>query len=199
MIKRNAYLLSTNFESERTIYSKNLLEKIGFNVILFKAIKHNCKITSNKISMQAIYETICNDKTSDWNYVFEDDINILSDISLSEIIEYEKISDKIIYLGLCRFGSDKFLIKTKNTINKHPIYKIFGNSRGLHAIALSKIGFKELLEFSKKNKNKLMDIILCEFTKNNPATIIRYDLESYIPGHRGIFYQDRKKFPTTIQ
>lgn len=198
MIKRNAYLLSTNFESERTIYSKNLLEKIGFNVILFKAIKHNCKVTSNKISMQAIYETICNDKTSDWNYVFEDDIDILSEISLSEIIEYEKISDKIIYLGLCRYGSDNFLTKTKNIINKHQIYKTFGNTRGLHAIGLSHTGFEELLEFSKNNNHKYMDCILEEFTKINPATIIRYDLESYIPGHRGIFYQDRKKFPTTI-
>ena len=104
--------------------------------------------------MQGIYKTICNDKTSNWNYVFEDDIDLLDKILLSEIIEYEKISDKIIYLGLCRYGSDNMLIKTKCTINKHPIYKTFGNTRGLHAIGLSSIGCKELLNFSINNDDK---------------------------------------------
>ena len=195
-IQRNAYLLTTNPKSERTIFSKNLLGKIGFNVIIFLAIKHHCKVTSNKISMKAIYKTICNDNTCEWNYVFEDDIDLLDKISLSEIIEYEKISDKIIYLGLC--SNDPMLIKTKYTINKYPVYKTFGNTHGLHAIGLSRSGCKELLDFSTTNDHKYMDCILGKFIKNNHANIIRYDLESYISGHRGIFFQNRRKFPTTI-
>jgi len=43
-----------------------------------------------------------------------------------------------------------------------------------------------------------MDVILEQVSRVCPANVCRYDLESYIPGHRGIFFQDRKKFPSTI-
>ena len=86
----------------------------------------------------------------------------------------------------------------KYTINKYPVYKTFGNTHGLHAIGLSRSGCKELLDFSTTNDHKYMDCILGKFIKNNHANIIRYDLESYISGHRGIFFQNRRKFPTTI-
>ena len=43
-----------------------------------------------------------------------------------------------------------------------------------------------------------MDIILEEFSQIHHPNLLRYDLESYIEGHRGIFFQDRDKFPTTI-
>ena len=36
------------------------------------------------------------------------------------------------------------------------------------------------------------------FIKKNPANIVRYDLESYDPGNRGILFQNRKRFPSTI-
>ena len=196
-VTRNAYLLTTNPNSERTVFSRKILEKVGFNVIIFKALPHSCNVTSNKISMQAIYEIICNDNSYEWNYVFEDDIDLLEPITLSEIIEYEKISNKVIYLGLCRYGVDK-IINTGNIINRHIVYKTFGNTRGLHAIGLSRTGCKELLEFSKTSKHKYMDCILENFIELNPANIIKYHLQSYIYGHRGIFFQNRRKFPSTI-
>lgn len=36
------------------------------------------------------------------------------------------------------------------------------------------------------------------FSIQYPANVVRYDLESYISGHRGVFFQDRKRFPSTI-
>ena len=40
--------------------------------------------------------------------------------------------------------------------------------------------------------------ILEKFTEIYPANVIRYDLESYIKGHRGLFFQDRNRFPSTM-
>ena len=203
---RNAYLLTTNPNQERTKFSKTLLEDIGFNVILFMAIKHKDKVISNKISMQAIYKKIINDNSSEWSYVFEDDINILKKINIKEIIEYEKISNKIIYLGVCRTKDwlKKKLINTEKKIAGELVYKTFGLTRGLHAIGLSRIGCKELLIFSQKEEYKdhrYMDVILCNFTENNPATIVGYNLIAYCPsgGWRGVFFQDQRKFPSTIK
>ena len=44
-----------------------------------------------------------------------------------------------------------------------------------------------------------MDMCLEDFVKKYPANVIRYDLESYIKGHRGIFYQDRRSFKSLIK
>lgn len=41
-------------------------------------------------------------------------------------------------------------------------------------------------------------MILELYSLKNPVNLIRYDLESYIKGHRGIFFQDRKKFQSII-
>ena len=56
----------------------------------------------------------------------------------------------------------------------------------------------ELLDFSKQSNEPYMDVILSNFSLKYPANIVRYDLESYIPGHRGIIFQDRNKFPSSI-
>ena len=98
MNKRKAYLLTINEKSPRTIFSKKILQDIGFDVIIFKAIPNKDKVISNKISMQEIYKKIINSEHK-WNYVFEDDINIRERISLDHIIEYENISEKVMYLG----------------------------------------------------------------------------------------------------
>lgn len=43
-----------------------------------------------------------------------------------------------------------------------------------------------------------MDVILEAFAAIYPANIVRYDLESYISGHRGVIFQDRNRFPSSI-
>lgn len=198
-MKRTGYILTLNPISDRALFTKNVLEKIGFDVIFIKAIINENKVISNKISMQYIYSLIIN-SSSDYSYVFEDDINIIEDISLDEIIEYENFSEMFFYLGLCLYGKNKKNIKNTNIkVRNHYVYNVSGFCRGLHAIGLSKKGAETLLNFSKNSSDEMyMDVILENFSKIYPANICRYDLESYIPGHKGVFYQDRKRFQSTI-
>jgi hypothetical protein len=196
MSKRNAYILTLDPESERAVFSKKVLENIGFDIIFVKAILHDDRILSNRISMQYIYSLIVNSE-NDYTYVFEDDININEEIHLDEIIEYEKFSEMFFYLGLCEYGSTN----NENTgikINNHTVHRKAGSCRGLHAIGLSKNGAKSLLDLSIKLDEIYMDGVLEKLSEIYPANIVRYDLESYIKGHRGIIYQDRNRFPSTI-
>uniref|UniRef100_A0A6C0I0R8 Glycosyltransferase n=1 Tax=viral metagenome TaxID=1070528 RepID=A0A6C0I0R8_9ZZZZ len=194
--QRKAYILTCDETSNRSQFSKSVLENIGFNVIFFKCIKNENKVLSNKISMQAIYEIIANGQ-DEWVYVFEDDINVLEDIKIDELIEYENISKTFFYLGTCGFENINNLYHPTK-INGHEVAIVKGLVRGLHAIALSKDGAKELLEYSSNSSEIYMDMILEEFSQIHNPNLVRYDLESYIQGHRGIVFQDRDKFPTTI-
>ena len=196
MITRNAYILTTNVVSDRAQFSKTILETIGFNVRLIACIPNNNKVLSNKISMQYIYKLIL-ESGDDYAYVFEDDINCLETIYLDEIIKYEQYSPIFFYLGICE-NNNKNSKYTNIIINNHPVYSKSGNVRGLHAVGISKKGAEELLDFSKKTNEDYMDIILEEFSIKYPANIVRYDLSSYIKGHRGIIFQDRERFPSVI-
>jgi len=201
---RNAYVLSVDINSSRALHTKKLLQQIGFNVFPIPCIKalsnsEYDKVISNKRSMMYIYQLIV-DSGDQWSYVFEDDINTLDPtLTLSEIIKYEKISTMTFYLGLCRYSSDETLKMGHFLHIENPVYTISGNCRGLHAIGLSHNGARKLLKFAKGTKNETeiyMDIILEKFCKKYPANIVRYDLESYITGHRGVIFQDRNKFPS---
>ena len=198
-MSRKAYLLTGDINSERCQFSKNILEKVGFEVNVFIFFPHENKLTSNRISMLAIYELIANGN-DEWVYVFEDDINIMEDIKIDEIIQYESISEHFFYLGLCIAPENRndTLYLNKNKINNNDVVIIKGNVKGLHAIGLSKNGAKELINFEKRyHESWIMDMILEEFSILYPANVVRYDLE-YLPGHRGIFFQDRQKLPSTI-
>lgn len=197
-ISRTAYLLTGDVNSERCQFSKNVLEKVGFNVICFNFFPHENKVISNKNSMVAIYELIANGD-DEWVYVFEDDINVLEDVKLDEIIKYESISTHFFYLGLCVCHDNNKIYTNCNKINDNEVIIVKGKIRGLHAIALHKNGAKELIEFIKKNDEHVyMDVILEEFSVLHPANVVRFDLQSYMHGHRGVFFQDRRKFPSTI-
>lgn len=197
-MSRNAYLLTCNLNSERTKFSKNILDKIGFNVILFKAIPHSNQLLSHKQSMISIYNIIANDLTNEWSYIFEDDINKLEDIKLDEIIEYEKISNNFFYLGICKYG-DNTLCETEHTINNHKVYSVSGCVRGLHGLAFSRIGMIDFINFLKNFSLEYIDMILELYTLKNRANIVRADLESYISCHFGIIFQDRNKFQSIIE
>jgi hypothetical protein len=193
---RTAYLLTTNENSPIAQFSKNILENIGFTVVFYKAVPHNDKVLSNKISMMNIYNIICNSNDS-WGYVFEDDINVVEPILLDEIIQYEKISDPFFYLGCCMM--DGKMNSTGFIVNNNPVTSISGGVRGLHGIGISKKGATELLDFAKNSRERYMDCILELFSVIHPANIVRYDLISpQESGHRGVLFQDRHQFPSTI-
>lgn len=199
-MSRKAYLLTGNVNSERCQFSKNILEKVGFQVIAFIFFPHEKKLTSNRISMLAIYEIIAKGD-DEWVYVFEDDINIMEDMKIDEIVQYESISEHFFYLGLCIAPANRNdkLHLNENKINGNDVVIMKGNVKGLHAIGLSKNGAKELMDFEKKyDESWIMDMILEEFSILHPANVVRYDLEHSVLGHRGIFFQDQQKFPSTI-
>lgn len=109
-----------------------------------------------------------------------------------------KISSRFFYLGLCNYDDTK-VKENRIKINNNIVKIVSGGIRGLHAIALSKDGALELLQFADLLKERFMDVCLEEFSRKYPANVVRYDLESYIPGHRGIFFQDRNQFQSTIR
>lgn len=196
MISRSAYLLTCDKKSYRTISSKKILEEIGFDVKMISCISNENKVLSNKLGMQIIYELI-KKENEEYSYVFEDDINLVEKISIEEIAQYEEISKMFFYLGCCLCDGGVKNIGLK--IYEHEVFAVSGGVRCLHAIGLSKMGAKELLNFSKKTNEIYMDIILEEFSKKYPANIVRFDLESPLnQGHRGIVFQDQKMFPSTI-
>lgn len=193
---RKAYVLTTDKTSDRTLCSKERLDQIGFDVLLVQHIPNENKFLSNRLSMQHIYDMIINSE-DEWAYVFENDIDVLEPITLSEIRQYESISKKLFYLGICT-NNVTIIRDSGHTVNLKRVMTVAGNGFGLHAIGLSKAGAAELLEYSKVNQHPCMDVVLSEFVRNNPTNIVRYDLESYIEGHRGIIFQDRNKFPSEI-
>lgn len=196
IVKRTAYILTVDLASHRAKFCTNLLKTIGFDVTVFQCIPHHDKVLSNKYSFQAIYEMIIK-SNQEYAYVFEDDINVLAPITLDEIIQYETISENFFFLGMCEYGNKKAEV-TDHKINGSCVYRKAGQLRGAHAIGISRKTTIELLEFSKHNTERYMDILLEKLSERYPANIVRYDLESYISGHRGIVFQDRKRFPSTM-
>ena len=197
---RKAYILVFDESSDRTKHTSGLLKKIGFEVILVNTIEHKDAVISNKLGMQTIFEMISNSTDDTWSYVFEDDIDILAPITLEQIVKYEEISKMFFYLGCCKSCGDKGLEKTKYKIDDFPVYSVSGYVACLHAVAISKHGASELLEFSlNKNKERYMDVILKHFSYKYPSNVVRYDLSSDNKGHRGIFFQDRKKYSSNIK
>ena len=179
-------------------FQKKILENIGFKCIIVAAILNRDKVLSNKISMMHIYSMI-HQSHDEWAYVFEDDINVVEPIHIDEIIEYEKISQMFFYLGCCMMNDGETLQNTGYTINNHPVIQICGDVRGLHGIGISRHGAYKLLEFINTTRNRYMDCILEDFSRKYPANIVRYDLVSpQIDGHRGVLFQDRQQFPSSI-
>ena len=197
---RYAYLLTQDQNSVRSTSSKKILEKIGFSVFFVNCIPHKDPVVSNKLSMEHIYEMIVNTNLDDQHaYVFEDDLGIHQDISLDEIIKFEKLSDMFFYLGICEARGTKTNKETRYSIYGHRVISVAGNVRGLHAIGISVEGAKRLLDLIKKSTHKYMDMIVEDFSRIYPANVVRYDLQSSEPSHRGIIFQDRKRFPTSIK
>lgn len=121
---RTAYLLTTNPTSERTQFSRQILDQVGFRVVPVPHIPHEDKVVSNKISMQNIYRMI-HEGQEEYAYVFEDDINVLEPISLQEIVEYETVSPLFNYLGVCCYHKLK-AARTQPDIAGHPVITVAG-------------------------------------------------------------------------
>jgi hypothetical protein len=146
--------------------------------------------------MQKIYHMIVEGE-DEYAYVFENDINIIEEIRLPEIVQYESISSMFFYLGICCNCANQVWSNIK--IDGHLVATVSGGIRGLHAIGISKKGARELLEFSRESNHEYMDMILEDFSLIYPAPVVRYDLVSpQNIGHCGVFFQDRDQFQSEI-
>lgn len=194
---RKAYILTCDKQSERAKNTESLLSSIGFDVILCDIVHYPiCVPTSNLMSMRKIYQTILK-SDDEWSYVFEDDLNQLEPITLSEIIEYESISNHIFYLGCCMENISR-VNKTKHSIKGHTVYNL-NKTACLHAIAFQKSSIELIYTYMEKYSHlKFLDQIIGDkFVGDHGANVVRYDLISpQESGHRGILYQDRIKFPS---
>lgn len=200
-VKRIAHLMTIDENSDRCIFSFGILNLVGFDVKIHKAVPDLNPVLSHSKTSRLIFEEILN-SDEEWHYIFEDDINIIKLIKLEEIVEYEKISHGFFFLGVCKYGNDAGFI-TPYEVNNHKVYSVSGCVRGAHAVAFSKTelkNFMTLFNFFTSGKNPILylDVIYELYTLNNPSNVIRMDLESNIHGHRGIFFQDRDQFKSTM-
>lgn len=195
---RKAYLLTCDENSDRARFSKAILNHIGFNVEIFKAIENENPVISHSLSMLEIYKKIAYGEDK-WCYVFEDDINILEDIKLEEIMDFEIISQYMFFLGICKYISTESIVNTGIKIRGNVVYQVSNYVRGSHAIGLSKEGAMYMLKFTDLFDTNYWDIYLEKYTIHHPTNIVRGYLQSNIEGHFGVFYQDRVQFPSTLE
>jgi len=195
-MKRNAYVLAVDRNSREVYQTKSVLSHVGFNVILVDIIPHKDVAISNKLGMLSIYKTIL-ETDEDWCYIFEDDINIVDDISIDEIIQYESISEHMFYLGCCTHPSTQY-VETANKIGNHDVYSV-SNVRCLTGLGVRRTSVPLLLNtIESNNQVKFLDELIGRvFTCNHPSNVVRrYTKAPDEPGHIGAFYQDRKTFPS---
>ncbi len=69
----------------------------------------------------------------------------------------------------------------------------------LHAFAFSKNGIINFFNFMNNFTIQCVNMILQLYNIQNPANIVRVNLESYIPEHLRIIFHYRKKFKSIIQ
>lgn len=200
---RVANLISANYSSLRTLHTKALLESIGFDVRLVKSDfspEHpSSKPWANRSALIKALMLIISDKHR-WGYIFEDDItwnDLNFTVSLDGLMRAEKPDLLFQYLGVCR---------TENTGTEGQN----GCGRCTHAMAITKEGAKEVIDFSTQYKPILstgnvphaepyLDVIMEEWcVQQGGFPILGPYHHKFIPGHIGIFVQDRARFASQI-
>lgn len=196
-VSRRAYVLVVDEASPRAVFTRRILTDIGFDVSMVRCTPDADKVLSNRLSMQQIYRTIL-ESADDWAYVFEDDINTLATIRLDEIVEYEAISAKYFYLGVCLDTDSRIFRRNGKSVRGHNVVAV-SNCAGLHAIGICKEGATALLKASSAaGSSPYMDRVLGQYSIKHSANVVRFDLKSRCFGHRGVLFQDRDAFPSLI-
>lgn len=195
---KNAYVLTTDKNSDRAKNAERVLRKIGFNIIFFEAFKEKNPMISHRRSMEAIYDKILEEEKEDYCCIFEDDIDTTLDINLDYISNYESLNEDVVYLGFC-YNKGKFL-KTHDMINGENLYRIKGGIRGIHSLLVSRKGVELLKKLYQENQQCLhMDVLLERYSLKQPLFVVKKDARSPCHGsHYGIFYQERRKFKSQL-
>jgi len=191
-----AHILTTKPSSVRAIHSSNTLKNIGFDTVEF--IQPNTigqtnieRVWSNKNAFLTALQNFIATSSEDWIFLFEDDISARPGYTTEHIKEALKKEDLFAYLGVCNLKTQK--------------KRLCG--RCAHAMAISKKGAKEILDFNLKSTTitptdrlpkdePYFDVVVDTFcTEKGPFLVIGPNDTS---GWHGIFFQDRQKFPTGI-
>jgi hypothetical protein len=198
--KQIAYLLTTDANSSRTKHSQNVLTVAGFDVVLSlcEMVKdvRPAKVWSNKNTFIRIIKNYIDSNSTDWLYVFEDDIETQTSATIEDIKQNISASTLFTYLGICG---------PKTTPN--------GNKCGrcAHAMGFSYAGARDILLFNYGSKRKTIqgnipidepffDVVVeawC-FLKGG-FSVVHFEQESpQDKGHNGLFFQNRQKFTSII-
>ena len=198
--KRIAYLLTANVSSERTRHSMKTLEIAGFSVVLslcevVRAVESGM-VWSNKDTFIRIIKHYIQNNSTEWLYLFEDDIDVLTNTSIHDIEQNISESTLFTYLGICA-----------------PQTTPSGGRCGrcAHAMGFSYAGAREVLLFNTMNKHKLctgnipldepyFDVVVEGWCLlKGGFSVAHLELESpQDHRHNGLFFQDRGKFKSII-
>jgi len=198
--KKNAYLLTANANSERTRHSMNTLTIAGFSVVLSMCevvpdIKSGM-VWSNKNTFIRIIKHYIQSNSTAWLYLFEDDIDVLTNTSIQDIEQNLSESTLFTYLGICA-------PKTTPSGGKC--------GRCAHAMRFSYAGSRDVLLFNTVSKHQLstgnipldepfFDVVVEGWCLvNGGFSVVHLELESpQDHRHNGLFFQNRDKFKSLI-
>ena len=145
---RQAYLLTINPEDDRTVYTTNVLKKIGFEVnhVVPDVLGNDLltKVWSNKNTFLKAYDMHLNSGNPNFAYFFESDADVFPQypaVSMSEIIAQEGEQTEIFsYLGV--------IIWPNSLVKGVRPERMCG--RGAHAFGLSVKGLRMLVDFNRE-------------------------------------------------
>jgi len=198
--KKIAYLLTANVNSERTMHSMKTLEIAGFSVVLslcevVRAVESGM-VWSNKETFIRIIKHYIQSNSTDWLYLFEDDIDVLTNTTIQDIEQNISESTLFTYLGICAPQTT-------------PSGGICG--RCAHAMGFSYAGARDVLLFKMVSKRKLctgnipldepfFDVVVeGRCLLKGGFSVVHLELESpQDHRHNGLFFQDRGKFKSII-
>jgi hypothetical protein len=199
--KKNAYLLTANVDSDRRRHSINTLTVAGFNVVLSLCEMlrdvEPVRVWSNKNTFMRVIKDYIESNSTDWLYIFEDDINMQPNTSIEDIEYNRPASILFTYLGICG---------PQTTPNGGKC------GRCAHAMGFSYAGARDVLLFNHESKTRLIsgnlpmnepffDVVVEGWCfLNGGFNVVHFEHTSpQNEGHKGLFFQNRDKFSSTIR
>lgn len=195
-----AHVLSMDAGAPRARHTANALAAVGFQVVFVAPSAGGLtiadKVLSNKRAFLDALERHLQGSPAAWLYLFEDDITAHRGIYLPDVQATESRATHFMYLGICgpRVRAEWPLLKSGGRCG-----------RCAHAMGFSRAGAAAFLAFNRNNTDAYthgmyLDVMVeawCLSLGGFP--VVHFDRAApHEPGHRGVFYQDRRKFPTGI-
>jgi hypothetical protein len=217
-----AFVLTINQSSPRADTTIHILLDLGFHVIPVTPPPLNTQfistgVCSNRFAhLTAIEYFAMLPLHLKYGWFFEDDLALASPLEESKLILYEIIQNPhqptpgVIYLGACgvQSSADPLVYSVDP-----PVEYAVGSFSCAHAYGLSfnlSQNFRHMITKDIQQKRcgsdnygferlSYFDQLLLEFSHQQPAFVVGAQYVSpQFPDHRGIFYQDRKQFPSQI-